>query len=118
MWLWYACVSHWSVLSAARRCGFPPYHQSNAHDNDEGSVHIDPDDEVLDEDVNVEGLNFHEEAALYDVDEQRRRTRQKRYEDERDKLIKDKHTITKTMGNTSSLDIGAKIATRKKDPKR
>ena len=26
----HACVSHWLVLSAARRCGFPPYHHTLA----------------------------------------------------------------------------------------
>ena len=87
----------------------------NFFDSDDDSIVPDPDiDEEEDETIPTDG--FHAEArAIKDQDEARRVARKSNYVREKEKLIKDEHTIEKTVKPSSSIEVGTAVVTRAKD---
>lgn len=90
--------------------------------DDESSCHdeLDPDQDVEEEDVQLgeyqEGDRVMDESAIVDPDEARRNSRQKKYEEEKEKLISEGVEIIKTVNQSKVMEIGARVQTRKKDP--
>jgi len=94
----------------------------DSNSDDENSCHDepDPDQDVEEEDVQLgeyqEGDRVMDESAIVDLDEARRNSRQKKYEEEKEKLISEGFEIIKTYNPSKAMDIGARVQTRRKDP--
>ena len=55
------------------------------------------------------------ELAVHDLDQARRDSRQKKYKEEKEKLISEMVDVTRSVNQSKAMEIGAKVQTRKKD---
>ncbi|KAL7548885.1 hypothetical protein ACHAWF_013195 [Thalassiosira exigua] len=92
--------------------------------DDEISCHdeLDPDLDVKEEDIRLldeeedDALQYRDETEVQDPDEARRASRQKAYEEQKERLIKEAVEFVKKVNRSRAVEIGAMVQTRKKDP--
>ena len=97
---------------------------TTAQTNDESSCQdeLDPDLDIEEEDVNLgdavddKTLQYRGESEAQDPDVARRASRQKKYEEEKENLVKEMVEILKMVNKSKAMETGAKVQTRKKDP--
>ena len=80
-------------------------------------LELDPDDDVIEEDVHLNDFDHSHIGAdaIEDPDEFRRASRQRKYEAEKKELIDCGFTVTKKISKKAFV-VGAKVQTKKKDP--
>lgn len=104
------------LLQAVQEVLFP---NNNENENENNHADIDHPDEDSVEDVNLRGVEDEDDGCVADVaqehvdeDERRRAGRKAKFDEKKNNLLGT--TITKTITNSSSIDVGSRVATRKK----
>ena len=106
------------LLQAVQEVLFPNNNE-NENNNDHADIdHDHPDDDSV-EDINLRGVEDEDDGCVADVaqehvdeDERRRAGRKAKFDEKKNNLLGT--TITKIITNSSSIDVGSRVATRKK----